>query len=103
MERDPIDDLLATMKIEDARYVRVDARAPWGISFPPRHLARLVLISRGGCRLVADTLAGPQRLEANDCFLVRAGVRFTLQDEAGSEVVDCDGLVSQVPGDSARV
>ncbi|GAA1132800.1 AraC family transcriptional regulator [Streptomyces javensis] len=100
---DPIDDLLATMKIEDARYVRVDARAPWGISFPPRHLARLVLISRGACRLVADTLAGPQRLETNDCFLVRAGVRFTLQDEAGSEVVDCDGLVSQVPGDSARV
>ncbi|MFE2440821.1 AraC family transcriptional regulator [Streptomyces melanosporofaciens] len=100
---DPIDDLLATMKIEDARYVRVDAHAPWGISFPPRDLARLVLISSGSCRLVADTLAGPQRLEANDCFLVRAGVSFTLQDTEGSEVVDCDGLISQAPGGAARV
>ncbi|MFD8092189.1 cupin domain-containing protein [Streptomyces malaysiensis] len=100
---DPIDDLLATMRIEDARYVRVDARAPWGISFPPRHLARLVLISSGSCRLVADTLPGPQRLEANDCFLVRAGVGFTLQDETGGEVVDCDGLISQAPGNAARV
>ncbi|BCL31012.1 AraC family transcriptional regulator [Streptomyces aurantiacus] len=100
---DPTDDLLATMKIEDARYVRLDAHAPWGIVFPPRHLARLVLISSGSCLLVADTLAGPQRLEANDCFLVRAGVGFTLQDDTGSELVDCDGLISQTPATSVRV
>ncbi|MFD8367509.1 AraC family transcriptional regulator [Streptomyces hygroscopicus] len=100
---DPIDDLLTTMRIEDARYVRLDAHAPWGISFPPRHLARLVLISSGSCWLVADTLDGPQRLETNDCFLVRAGVSFTLRDQTGSEVVDCDGLISQAPGHVARV
>ncbi|MEU4892561.1 AraC family transcriptional regulator [Streptomyces sp. NPDC044780] len=99
---DPIDDLLTTMKIEDARYVRVDAYAPWGISFPARHLARLVLIADGSCRLTSDALERPQQLKANDCFLVRAGVAFTLQDEPGSEVADCDGVFATAPGNSAR-
>lgn len=99
---DPIDDLLATMKVEDARYVRVDAHAPWGISFPPRHLARLVLVASGSCHLEADSLDQPQRLEKNDCILVRAGVGFTLQDAPGREVTDCDGLTFQESDHSAR-
>ncbi|MGD6764790.1 AraC family transcriptional regulator [Streptomyces sp. BH097] len=99
---DPIDDLLATMKVEDARYVCVDAHAPWGISFPPRHLARLVLVADGSCLLEADSLDQPQWLEKNDCILVRAGVGFTLQDAPGREVVDCDGLTFQESGHSAR-
>ncbi|MFJ2211946.1 AraC family transcriptional regulator [Streptomyces sp. NPDC101062] len=99
---DPIDDLLTTMKIENSRYVRVEAHAPWGISFPPRHLARLVLISRGSCWLTAGPLDRPLRLKTNDCFLVRAGVDFTLQDETGSDVVDCDGVFAQASGNSAR-
>ncbi|MFE7115174.1 AraC family transcriptional regulator [Streptomyces sp. NPDC057654] len=103
---DPIDDLLTTMKIEDARYVRVEARAPWGISFPPRHLARLVLIAGGSCWLTADVFDGPQRLTADDCFLVRAGVGFTLQDERGRPVVDCEDVFAreqgQAPGGVAR-
>ncbi|MEV0262507.1 AraC family transcriptional regulator [Streptomyces sp. NPDC050617] len=99
---DPIDDLLATMKIEDARYVRIAARAPWGISFPPRHLARLVLVSSGSCLLTADVLDGPRRLTADDCFLVRAGVGFTLQDEPGRPVVDCEDVLARAPGATAR-
>lgn len=93
----PVDDLLATMRIESSRYVRITARAPWGISFPARHLARLVLITSGSCLLTGDTLGEPQRLSANDCFLVRAGVRFALQDEQGRVLVDCDGMVRPGP------
>ncbi|MEU7040547.1 AraC family transcriptional regulator [Streptomyces varsoviensis] len=99
---DPIDDLLATMRIEDARYTRVAARAPWGISFPPRHLARLVLISTGSCWLTSDVLDGPRRLGADDCFLVRAGVGFTLRDERGRPVVDCEEAFVRGPGGTAR-
>ncbi|MER6441594.1 AraC family transcriptional regulator [Streptomyces sp. NPDC001185] len=100
---DPVDDLLATMKIEDTRYVCVDAHAPWGISFPPRHLARLILISGGSCRLDSAVLNGPQYLQANDFFLVRAGVGFTLQDPDGSEIVDCDDLAAQTSGHLVKV
>jgi AraC-like DNA-binding protein len=99
----PVDDLLATMKIESSRYVRMVARAPWGISFPARHLARLVLISRGSCWLTGATLAQVQYLGPNDCFLVRAGVEFALQDEQGRVLVDCDGMITAGPGGVAEV
>ncbi|WP_089512676.1 AraC family transcriptional regulator [Streptomyces sp. NBS 14/10] len=100
---DPVDDLLTTMRIEDARYVRVEAHAPWGVSFPPRHLARLILIANGSCRLDSDVLDHPQHLRANDCFLMRAGVGFTLRDAAGSDLLDCDNLAAQASGHLIRV
>ncbi|MFH8533888.1 cupin domain-containing protein [Streptomyces tendae] len=100
---DPLDDLLATMRIEDARYIQVEARAPWGVSFPPRHLARLILVAEGSCRLDSDVLDDPQHLRANDCFLVRAGVGFTLRDAAGSELLDCDSLAARASGHVVRV
>ncbi|MFD5823977.1 cupin domain-containing protein [Lentzea sp. NPDC060358] len=100
---DPVDDLLATMRIEDARYVQVEAHAPWGLSCPPRHLARLVLVAEGSCLLHSDALTSPERLRAGDCFLVRAGVGFTLCDADGSEVVDCDDLAAQASGHRVRL
>ncbi|WP_051703339.1 AraC family transcriptional regulator [Streptomyces sp. NRRL F-5630] len=100
---DPVDDLLATMRVEDARYVRVEARAPWGVSFPPRNLARLVLIADGSCLLDSDVLESPQHLRSNDCFLVRAGVGFVLRDADGGELLDCDHLAAQASGTLVRV
>ncbi|GAB2647112.1 AraC family transcriptional regulator [Saccharopolyspora gloriosae] len=99
---DPVDDLLTTMKIESSRYVRITARAPWGIAFPARHLARLLLVSSGSCWLTAAELGEPQHLTAGDCFLVRAGVEFALQDELGRELVDCDGMTVHDPGGTAE-
>ncbi|MET7543461.1 AraC family transcriptional regulator [Streptomyces sp. NPDC005507] len=100
---DAIDGLLATMKIENSRYVRVEARAPWGISFPSRHLARLILISSGSCWLTTDGMGKPEHLKTNDCVLIRANVEFALRDEPGSDVVDCDASFAQAGGDSVRL
>ncbi|MEU6129380.1 AraC family transcriptional regulator [Saccharopolyspora sp. NPDC047091] len=90
---DPVDDLLATMRIEESRYVRMTARAPWGISFRSRRVARLVLITTGSCWLTGAALREPLRLSADDCVLVRAGTGFALQDEPGRPLVDCEGDV----------
>jgi AraC-like DNA-binding protein len=99
---DPVDDILTTMNIEESRYVRVDARAPWGISFRPRHLARLVLIASGSCWLTADSLGDPQLLTAGDCFLVQAAAEFTLEDEQGRDVVDCETVFEHAVGTVAK-
>ncbi|GAB3497317.1 AraC-like DNA-binding protein [Amycolatopsis cihanbeyliensis] len=89
---EPIDDLLGTMTIEDSHYVRIAARAPWGIAFPSRHLARLILVSQGSCWLTGAGLNEPRRLTDQDCFLVRAGATFELQDTLGRELVDCEDI-----------
>ncbi|MFI0466097.1 cupin domain-containing protein [Saccharopolyspora sp. 5N102] len=100
---DPIDDLLTTMKMENSGYGKVRAHAPWGISFPAGHLARLVLVSSGSSWLTSDALGEPQHLTANDCVLVRAGVEFALQDEPGRDVVDCDEVFARATVATARI
>jgi AraC-like DNA-binding protein len=100
---DPVDDVLAAMNIEHSRYARVDARIPWGISFRPRELARLVLIASGSCWLLSDTLSEPQRLVADDCFLVHPAAEFTLTDELGRDVVDCEAVFAEAPGSTAQI
>lgn len=94
-----VDDLLLTMNIEESQFKRMTPRAPWGIAFPSRHVARLLLVARGSCWLTGAGLAEPLRLEANDCFLVRAGVTFELQDRPGRPLVDCEDFESPAGGD----
>ncbi|MBB4684281.1 AraC family transcriptional regulator [Amycolatopsis jiangsuensis] len=91
-----VNDLLTTMRIEETRYVRVVARTPWGVAFPARQVARLLLITRGSCLLTSDGQAEPQQLGENDCFLVRAGVEFALQDAPGRPLVGCEGSKGSV-------
>lgn len=85
-----VDDLLLTMNIEESQFKRITPRAPWGIAFPSRHVARLLLVSRGSCWLTGAGLDEPLRLRPNDCFLVRDGTTFELQDSPGRELVDCE-------------
>jgi AraC-like DNA-binding protein len=86
----PIDDLLLTMNIEQSQFKRMTPHTPWGIAFPSRHVARLLLVARGSCWLTGAGLAEPLRLRTNDCFLVRDGVTFELQDRPGRTLVDCE-------------
>ncbi|WP_169816158.1 AraC family transcriptional regulator [Nocardia miyunensis] len=102
-----VDDLLLTMNIEESRFKRMVPRAPWGIAFPSRHVARLLLVARGSCWLTGTGLAEPLHLRTNDCFLVRAGVTFELQDRPGRALVDCDDFESPTgcadSGDSTEI
>ncbi|GAB2749089.1 AraC family transcriptional regulator [Salinifilum aidingensis] len=93
-----VDDLLLTMNIEEAQFKRITPRAPWGIAFPPRHVARLLLVARGSCWLSGAGLTEPLRLRTNDCFLVRDGVTFELQDRPGRALVDCEDFQSAPDG-----
>lgn len=85
-----VDDLLLTMNIEQAQFKRITPEAPWGIAFPSRHVARLLLVARGSCWLTGSVLDEPLKLQTNDCFLVRDGMTFELQDRPGRALVDCE-------------
>ena len=69
-------------------------RAPWGIAFPARRVARLLLIRRGSCWLSGAGLDEPRALGTNDCFLVQAGVTFQLADCPGRTLLESDDLES---------
>jgi AraC-like DNA-binding protein len=98
----PVEDVLAAMRLENSQYLRVEARAPWGIAFRSRHTTRLVLIASGRCLLTSATVDAPRWLTAGDCFIVRAGAEFTLRDEADRAVTDCEEVFAHAEGAVAR-
>ncbi|MEU4670219.1 AraC family transcriptional regulator [Amycolatopsis sp. NPDC023774] len=92
---DPVEDVLTAMRIEQSRYVRIEAGAPWGIAFHAPETTRLVLIASGSCVLTGEHVGEPRRLTAGDCFVVRAGARFKLEDEPGRELLECETLLTE--------
>ena len=91
---DPFDDVLATMDIENSRYIRVQTRAPWGISFHPKDAAHLMMIARGSCWLTMTSADSPVRLNTGDCYLMQPDCDFTLQHRLGDDVVSCETVLT---------
>jgi len=95
---DPFEDVMTTMRVASSLYVRLQLRAPYGVRFDTRDQARLVVIARGSCWLVADDLPQPTPLAAGDCLIVKAGTEFCLQDELGRKLVPCEKVLSKITG-----
>lgn len=105
---DPLSDLFAAMRVRSAVHCRVEATAPWGVSFPGSASAKFGLVTRGSCWLgVAGKQATP--LRAGDCYIVAPDVSITLRDAPRSRLVDAaahlmtheDGVVSLGKGGGA--
>lgn len=94
---DPLDEVFAAMRVENASYARLEATAPWGLS--TRRVdgsARFGLMLRGGCWLTLDDAAArrePIALAAGDCFVIPHGLPYTLRDEMNSATVNCVDVV----------
>ncbi|MBI3523435.1 MAG: AraC family transcriptional regulator [Betaproteobacteria bacterium] len=89
---DPIEDIITAMRVESALYARLEAKAPWGITFASGPHVRFGIVVRGHCWLSADGLPQPIALSGGDCFIVRADARFILQDETASPLLSCEAI-----------
>jgi len=89
-QMDPIEDVIASMRVESALYARLETRAPWGITFTPGSHARFGIVVCGHCWMSADGFQQPIGLSGGDCFIVRADTRFNLQDEISSPLLLCE-------------
>jgi AraC-like DNA-binding protein len=95
---DPFEDVMTTMHVASSLYVRMQLRAPYGVRFDSEDQARLVVIARGSCWLVAHDLPQPVALAAGDCLIVKADTKFSLQDELGRTLIACKRVFSQITG-----
>jgi len=95
---DPLEDVMTTMRVASSLYIRMQLRAPYGVRFDTGAQARLVVITRGSCWVVADDLPHPVSLAAGDCLIVKSETRFALQDELGRRLVPCDRVLSKITG-----
>jgi AraC-like DNA-binding protein len=99
---DPLEEVMTTMRVASSLYVHMQLRAPYGIRFDTRAQARLVVIARGSCWVVADDLPQPVSLAEGDCLIVKAETKFALQDELGRRLVSCDRILSKITGRTVR-
>lgn len=81
---DVLSDVLDTMRMSTLMHGRFELYAPWGIEFPDRPDAHLLLIARGSAHLEADGVEGAVALSAGDVALLPHGGRHTVRDAAGS-------------------
>jgi AraC-like DNA-binding protein len=119
---DVLSDVLAVAQVDSALMATFDARAPWGISLPPRSGAYLHAVVAGTCWFAADLPGGPsspRHLTPGDLVLLPAGTPHELSSEAPSparpalrpftedlkrSLISPDGeLVIEGPGTRARI
>ncbi|WP_348071698.1 AraC family transcriptional regulator [Polaromonas sp.] len=97
MQMDPLDELFSAMRVENALYARLEARAPWGLSTRRGdNTARFGLVLRGGGWLTLDgdaTHPEPIALATGDCFIIPHGSPYTLRDDLSSATVNCVDVV----------
>lgn len=86
---DPIDDVFAAMRVHTALHARIEARAPWGVTFVPGKAARFGLVVRGSCWLQVEGEGGPIQLAAGDCYIIVRGTQYSLSDAPGSPTRPC--------------
>lgn len=90
---DPLEDIFSSMRVQQAVYAHLEARAPWGISFREGAGARFGLVVRGGCRLRMLGSDESHALATGDCFLIAHGARYQLLDDLRTPTVDCFSLI----------
>ncbi len=102
---DPLHDLFAAMRVENAMYARLEASAPWGLSSRQGEGTRfaLVLSGEGFVSLGEELTPVPVRMSAGDCFVIPHGHAYAIFDDPLSKAINCVDLVSQNAGGVVRI
>ncbi len=95
----PFDSILNAMRVESSLYVRLRARAPWGIAFDSGYQARLLIVESGACVFTASDQA-PVILAAGDCLVIKQGVRCAIADQSGRDLTPCSRVTDRVTGEA---
>jgi AraC-like DNA-binding protein len=103
---DPMSDVLSGMHVRRFGYARLEAGAPWGLSYP-KHSASLGMILEGECWLTVARMPAPIALRAGDCYLIVHGDEHALRDHPSTptrrsgDVLVVRAGIARLPGSGA--
>lgn len=83
---DPLADVFTSMRVESVMYGRLEATAPWGISFDAPAQAKFGMVLRGSCWLIVAGEGKPIPLRGGDCYLLPRGLEYELRDQLDTPV-----------------
>lgn len=85
---DPIDDVFGSMRVHTSLYARIEAAAPWGVTFVRGAAARFGYVVHGQSWLTLEGHA-PVRVAAGDCWIIVDGAQYSLQDDPKTPTEFC--------------
>jgi AraC-like DNA-binding protein len=85
---DPIDDVFGSMRVHTSLYARIEAAAPWGVTFVRGAAARFGYVVRGSAWLTVEG-RDPVRVSAGDCWMIVGGAQYALQDDPKTATEFC--------------
>lgn len=99
---DPLSDAFTARRVERANYTRVEATAPWGISFGVYPHSKFGMVLRGACWLTVDGAAGRTELREGDCYFLPRGNAFTLRDSIDTPTRQFADILAENQGNVVR-
>jgi AraC-like DNA-binding protein len=101
---DPLADVFTSMRVQSVVHGRLEATAPWALSFDAPAQAKFGIVLRGSCWLTVAGEASPVPLTSGDCYLLPRGMEHELSDDPStpsrkfSDVVDRSHEVMEYGG-----
>lgn len=79
---DPLADVFGLLDVQSAKFARLEASAPWGVSFSGYQHVKLGAVLQGACTISVDGVPGTRDLMAGDCYLLGNGRPYRLASSA---------------------
>ncbi len=96
---DPLTDVFNSMRVESVVYGRLEATAPWGISFEAPSHAKFGIVLRGNCWLTVEGVPEPFPLAGGDCYLLPRGNSYALRDHPRSSTCSISEVLGRNQGE----
>ena len=96
---DTLSNIFNSMRVEGVVYGRLEASAPWGLSFDGSAHAKFGMVVRGSCWLEADGAAEPMPLTSGDCYLLPRVTSHSLRDQPHTALRHFSEVLAQKRGD----
>lgn len=90
---DSLDVIFDAMRVQSVLHARLEASAPWGLSFRESPRAKFGLVVRGACWLEIDGEDRQLALTGGDCFVLLGAQAFTIRDRPRTAPRSCDAVV----------
>ena len=96
---DALDTVFDAMRVRSVLHARLEASAPWGLSFNGSPRAKFGLVARGACWLDTEGEDQPIALTGGDCFILLHDRPFSIRDTAKTLTVPCADVIQNRTGE----
>ncbi|MGV8997087.1 MAG: AraC family transcriptional regulator [Parvibaculaceae bacterium] len=96
---DALDTVFEAMRVKSVLHARLEASAPWGLSFNASPRAKFGLVARGSCWLDIEGHDKPLALTGGDCFILLHDQAFSIRDTPKALTVPCVDVIQRRIGE----